>query len=88
MNGKSLTPGKSINGNQVGAFVATYTGTYEALQYAIGSGEVRFAIHAQGLAGGESDTFVGVMGTSVIPEPGSALLALLGVAGLLRRRRS
>lgn len=83
-NPRNPAPRYGIKENQIGAFVATYSGTYEDFESAIVSGEVSFAIHAQGLQGGESDTFVGF----VVPEPGSALLALIGLGALLRRRRS
>ena len=43
---------------------------------------LRIGIHVQGFAGGGSESFVNIP----VPEPGSALLVAMGLAGLARRR--
>lgn len=62
-------------------------------------GFLRLAVHAQGLPGGQSDGFVGYPPSdtpptddppppaSNLPEPASAFLSLLAMAGLARRRQ-
>lgn len=56
---------------------------YDALVASIVSGDFRIALHVQqiGANGSDSAAFV------TVPEPGSALLGLLGTLLLLRRRR-
>jgi hypothetical protein len=71
-----LDPGESV--------VFLFNGTvYDALVASIVSGNFRIAMHVQeiGPSGYDSAAFVSV------PEPGTAILALLGTAILLRRRR-
>jgi uncharacterized protein (TIGR03382 family) len=71
-----LDPGESV--------IFLFNGTvYDALVASIVSGNFRIAMHVQeiGPSGYDSAAFVSV------PEPGTAMLALLGTAILLRRRR-
>jgi len=100
-DGAKLPGGKSISFKVDTAFVATpppttngldpgesvvffFSGSvYDALVASIVSGNFRIALHVQqiGLNGEDSASFVSV------PEPSSALLGLVGVMLLLRRRR-
>lgn len=71
-----LDPGESV--------VFLFNGAmYDALVASIISGNFRIAMHVQeiGPYGNDSAAFVS------IPEPGTAILALLGTAVLMRRRR-
>jgi hypothetical protein len=68
-----------IDPNEVGSF--TFTGSdYGTVLAAINNGEIRVGAHVQQINGSDSASYV-------VPEPGTGVLALLGVAALLRRKR-
>lgn len=72
-----LDPGESI--------VFLFTGSvYDSVVASIFSGDFRIGVHVQEIGFGAEDSAAFV---TVIPEPGSALLGLLGTLLLLRRRR-
>ena len=79
------TPPPTTNGLDPGeSVVFLFSGSvYDALVASIVSGDFRIALHVQqiGMNGEDSAAFV------TVPEPGSALLGLLGTLLLLRRRR-
>jgi hypothetical protein len=76
-SGKGLDPGESI--------VFFFGGSvYDSVVAGIVSGDFRIGLHVQEIGFGAEDSAAFV---TVIPEPGSALLGLLGALMLLRRRR-
>ena len=81
----TATPPPTTNGLDPGeSVVFLFTGSvYDALVASIVSGDFRIALHVQqiGMNGSDSASFVSV------PEPGSALLGIMGTLLLLRRRR-
>jgi len=81
----TATPPPTTNGLDPGeSVVFLFSGSvYDALVASIVSGDFRIALHVQqiGMNGEDSAAFV------TVPEPGSALLGLLGTLLLLRRRR-
>jgi len=84
LNAKASAP---VSPNGVGVsemLTLLYTGTFADVIKGLSSGELRIGIHVQSIGDeGTSDSFV-----SVVPEPSTALLFLLGISGiaLLRRR--
>lgn len=79
---KPAPPKNSIGKGDSGTFLVEYSGTFEELEAALFSGEIRVAVHMQGLVNGESDTL------ATIPEPSSLLLMIAGGAVFLRRSRA
>lgn len=80
----SPKPSPVINGvdpDEVASF--TFTGSdYDAVLAAINRGEIRIGAHVQQIDDDGSASFV-----TPIPEPGTGMLALFGLAAVLRRRR-
>lgn len=80
-----VNPGESV----VITFDLKNNATFDDVLAAIQDGTVRIGIHVQGFADGDSESFVN--GTDDVrhrvPEPGSAVAGLFGLAVLLRRRR-
>lgn len=68
-----------------------YQDTLDAIQLGLEQGGVtgslRFGLHVQGLAGGESDSFVNGTPVSVIPLPTAGAMGLAGLALVAGRRR-
>ena len=58
-------------------------GTFADILAELTNGDLRIGIHAQAFVGGGSESFVNFP----IPEPGTALLLGLGLAGLSARQR-
>jgi len=67
----------------------TYTGSYADLIAAMDSGELRVGIHVKSFENGQSESLITTTTTGV-PTPTAALagLAMLGAAGLRRRREA
>jgi len=60
-----------------------FTGlAFENILSALDNGTYRIGLHVQGLADGESESYVNGGGTSPVPEPATMLLFGTGVAGL------
>jgi hypothetical protein len=59
-------------------------GTFADILAELTNGDLRIGLHVQGFTGGGSESFV----NNPIPEPTTALLFGLGLAGLAARRRS
>ena len=77
-------PSPVLNGidpNEVGSF--KFTGSdYDTVLTAFNSGDIRIGAHVQ-----QIDDFGSASVVTVVPEPGTSVLALLGVAALFRRKR-
>ena len=58
-------------------------GTFADIVAELTDGRLRIGLHVQGFSGGGSESFV----NNPVPEPGTALLFGLGLAGLAARRR-
>lgn len=86
--------GKTKNGVGTGEDVSVFfshSGSYQDVVDAINKGKLKVGIHAQSFKGGGSESFVSVPNPTPptgIPTPTAALagIAMLGVAGLRRRR--
>jgi autotransporter-associated beta strand protein len=64
-----------------------FDGLAEGAQFSAAGSDwvINYASTSAGLNGGTGTSYVTI--TSVVPEPGAALLGMLGVLGILRRRR-
>ena len=82
----TATPPPSRNGLDPGESIVFRFGAsvYDSVVASIVSGDFRIGLHVQEIGFGAEDSAAFV---TVIPEPGSALLGLLGALMLLRRRR-
>ncbi len=86
-------PTWGVSTGETAGFTGTLTGgaTFGDVESALTEGALRVALHAQGLAAGASDTYLGVPDDPddpPLPEPSSALLSGLGMLllCLLRKR--
>ena len=79
------------NGANPGEYVTfNFYGSFTDILNDLVSGDLRVALHAQGFAGGGSESFVNVGRPTSVPEPGTLALFGLAIAGMgvARRKRS
>ncbi|MDA0768014.1 MAG: hypothetical protein O3A87_02345 [Verrucomicrobia bacterium] len=86
-------PTWGISAGENGTFIGTFAGplSFADVENAITNGTLRFALHAQGLPGGESDSFLAIAGGGPddppLPEPSTSLFGGLALLFLCLRRK-